>query len=87
MLLPDNVYKHVPRYWIGAGILFLTFGTMIGPGYKMFPVYMILGVASIVRGIWVRQQRWKIHRRNEMRMLRSTQIIDHERLRREKRIR
>jgi len=77
MLLPDNIYRRIPQYWILAGVLFLFFGLIAGRTYSLFPVYMGFGALSIARGIWIYQARWKHHHKNEMKMLRSTQIIDH----------
>lgn len=82
MLLPDNIYKRIPQYWMLAGVLFLFFGLMAGKTYALFPAYIGFGVLCIVRSIWIYQARWKHHHKNEMKILRSTQIIDHSKIKR-----
>lgn len=76
MLLSDKVYRRVPQYWMLIGIAFLLLGLMVGKSYAMFPAYVGLAVLCIGRGIWIYQARWKHHHKNEMKILRSTQIID-----------
>jgi len=80
MLLPDNIYKRVPQFWMLGGILFLFFGFSAGSDFALFPAYMFFGLVCIARSVWIYQARWQSYRRNEMRILRSTQIIDHSKL-------
>ncbi len=58
------------------GILFLLLGASAGSAVDFLPAYLALGVLCIARGIWIYQARWQYHRRNEMKVMRSTQIID-----------
>ena len=82
MLLPDGIYRRVPVFWMLAGILFLMLGMSGGSELAYFPAYIFLGVLCIARSIWIYQARWKFHRRNKVAILKSTQIIKHEDLRR-----
>lgn len=76
MLLSDGIYKRVPLFWMIIGILFLLLGMSAGPSFSMFPAYLALGVLCVSRSIWIYQARWRHHRRNQVNILRSTQIID-----------
>ena len=80
MLLPENVYRKIPRYCMLIGLAFLLMGLIVGKSYAMFPAYLGFGVLCIARSIWIYQARWKHHHRNEMKILRSTQIIDRSKL-------
>ena len=55
-------------------------GLIAGSSYTMFPAYVGFGILCIGRGLWIYQARWKHHHRNEMKILRSTQIIDRSRM-------
>ena len=76
MLLSDGVYKRVPLFWMVIGILFLFLGLSAGSGFSLLPAYLALGTLCIARGIWIYQARWRHHRKNQIHILRSTQIID-----------
>lgn len=76
MLLPDNIYRRIPQYWMLIGIAFLLLGLIVGKSYPLFPAYLGFGVLCIGRSIWIYQARWKHHHKHEMKILRSTQIID-----------
>ena len=76
MLLSDGVYKRVPLFWTVIGILFLFLGLSAGSGLSLFPAYLALGTLCIARGIWIYQARWRHHHKNQVNILRSTQIID-----------
>jgi len=66
------------------GILFLLFGLVVGSTYTLFPAYIGFGVLCIARSIWIYQARWQYHRKNEMRIMHSTQIIDRNKLEQDK---
>ena len=53
MLLPDNIYRRVPKFWMFMGILFVVLGLMAGPDFRYFGAYILLGFASIFRSIWL----------------------------------
>ena len=76
MLLSDGVYKRIPLFWMVIGILFLFLGLSAGSQFRLFPAYLALGVLCVSRSIWIYQARWQHHRKNQMNILRSTQIID-----------
>ena len=82
MLLPDGIYRRIPQFWILIGLLFLFFGLSGGSELAFLPAYLMFGFFAIMRGIWIYQARWKFHRRNKVAILKSTQIIKHEDLRR-----
>jgi hypothetical protein len=80
MLLPDNIYRRIPQYWMLIGIAFVLLGLVAGSSYTLFPAYLGFGTLCIGRSVWIYQARWKHHHRNEMKILRSTQIIDRSQL-------
>ena len=57
-------------------MLFLFLSLSAGSGFRLFPAYLALGTLCIARGIWIYQARWQHHRKNQMNILRSTQIIE-----------
>ena len=77
MLLPDTIYKRIPRFWMFLGLLFLFLGAMAGPDYDLFPLYLGAGFLCIGRSLWIYQARWKYFLKNEVKNMRSTQVIDH----------
>mgnify|MGYP001824701826 CR=1 FL=1 len=79
-LLPDNIYKRLPLFWMELRILFQILGAIVGSGYTLFPLYIGAGFLCIARSLWIYQARWKYFRRNEFRTMSSTQIIDHSKL-------
>ena len=76
MLLPDHIYRRIPHLWLIMGILFLVFGLMAGPDFRFFGVYMLMGVASIIRSIWLFQARQRVARRREVDVLTATQRME-----------
>jgi hypothetical protein len=76
MLLPDHIYRRIPHLWLIMGILFLVFGLMAGPDFRLFGVYMLMGVASIIRSIWLFQARQRVARRREVSVLTATQRME-----------
>ena len=80
MLLPDPIYRRIPLFWMTLGILFLFLGLITGSEYERFPLYLGVGSLCIARALWIYQARWKYFRRNEIRMMKSTQIIDRAKL-------
>jgi len=76
MLLPDHIYRRIPHLWLIMGILFLVFGLMAGPDFRFFGVYMLMGVASIIRSIWLFQARQRVARRREVSVLTATQRME-----------
>lgn len=78
MLLPDNIYKRVPQFWLLIGLLFLFLALTGGSELAFLPAYLMFGLFAIMRGIWIYQARWKFHQRNKVAILKSTQIINHD---------
>ena len=76
MLLPDHIYRRIPHFWLLMGILFLVFGLMAGPDFRFFAAYMLLGVVSIGRSLWLYQARQRVARRSEVSVLSATQRMD-----------
>jgi hypothetical protein len=76
MLLPDHIYRRIPQCWLIMGILFLVFGLMAGPDFPYFSAYMLLGVVSIIRSIWLFQARQRVARQREVSVLSETQKIE-----------
>ncbi len=76
MLLPDRIYRRIPHFWLMMGVLFIIFGLMAGPDFKYFSAYMLLGLVSIVRSIWLFQVRQRVTRRSEVSVLTATQRME-----------
>ena len=76
MLLPDNIYKRIPKIWLFMGIMFLLFGLIAGSDFRYFGAYMLLGFVSIVRSIWLYSVRQRVVRRAEVSVLTETQKLD-----------
>jgi len=76
MLLPDNIYQKIPRFWMVLGIMFVMLALVTGPSYDLFPIYLGVGFLCIGRSLWIYQARWKYFLKNEVKSMRSTQIID-----------
>jgi hypothetical protein len=76
MLLPDNIYKRIPQIWLFMGIMFLLFGLIAGSDFRYFGAYMLLGLVSIVRSIWLYSVRQRVVRRAEVTVLTETQKMD-----------
>jgi len=76
MLLPDHIYRRIPHLWMIMGILFLVFGLMAGPDFRFFGAYMLMGVASIIRSIWLFQARQRVARHREVNVLTATQRME-----------
>jgi hypothetical protein len=74
MLIPDNVYRRIPQYWLLIGVMFLVFGLFVGTTYKLFPAYMGLGALCITRSLWIYQARWRYHKRNELHMTQAIRV-------------
>ena len=58
------------------GILFLFLGAISGTEYELFPIYLGVGFLCIGRSLWIYQARWKYFLKNDVKTMRSTQIID-----------
>lgn len=77
MLLPDGIYQRIPLFWLLGGLLFLLLGLSGGRELDFYYAYLVLGMLCIWRGVWIYQARWKRHRRNQVSILKSTQVINH----------
>ena len=84
MLVSDRVYKRIPQFWLLIGVLFLLLGLSAGAAVSLFPAYIALGLLCIARSIWIYQARWRYHNKNQASIMRSTMIIDREKLHRSK---
>jgi len=80
MLVSDRVYKRIPQFWLLIGVLFLLLGLSAGAAVSLFPAYIALGLLCIARSIWIYQARWRYHNKNQVSVMRSTMIIDRDKL-------
>ncbi len=76
MLLPDHIYRRIPLFWMIMGVLFLVFGLMAGPDFRFFSAYMLLGLLSLGRSLWLYQARQRVARRSEVAVLTETQRME-----------
>jgi hypothetical protein len=49
---------------------------MAGPDFRFFGAYMLMGLASIVRSIWLFQARQRVARQREVTVLTATQRME-----------
>jgi O-antigen/teichoic acid export membrane protein len=75
MLLPDHVYRRIPKLLFVMGIFFLILGLLAGPDFEYFGAYIALGFVSIGRSIWVSIARRRVVRHSEVAVLTATQRI------------
>ncbi len=76
MLIPEHLYRRMPKLWMLMGLMFLIFGLMAGTEFRFFPAYMGLGFLCICRSIWLYQARLRVNRRNEITVLTETQRLE-----------
>ena len=65
MWLPTPVYERVPDFWILMGLLFFSLGLYIGFDFELIFVYLAVGLACLVRGIWCFVVRWSFRSKTE----------------------
>jgi hypothetical protein len=61
MWLPTRVYELLPTLYIVAGQAFLAGSLYISSYSKLAPMYFVLGVVSVLSGLFVSQRR--LHKR------------------------
>ena len=76
MLVPDWIYTRIPQIWMSIGLLFLFIGLAAGPDFRLFYVYLLLGLVCLIRALYIYQCRRRFHRRNRIAFLHETQVID-----------
>ena len=76
MILSDQAYYRIPRFWLILGILFLLLGLAAGPDFRFFYANLLLSAICIGRSFQIYQYRRKISRRNRTTDLTETQKID-----------
>jgi O-antigen/teichoic acid export membrane protein len=76
MLLPDHVYRRIPKLWFFMGVFFLILGLMAGPEFEYFGAYIALGFVSIGRSMWVSIARRRVVRQREVSVLSATQRME-----------
>ncbi|NQV86405.1 MAG: hypothetical protein HQ492_04945 [Woeseiaceae bacterium] len=80
MLLPDQIYRRIPHAWLLMGLLLLIFGSTAGPDIRYVVAYLLLGIASIGRSVWLFQARQRVTRRAEVTVLTATQRMERDRI-------
>ena len=53
MWLPTQIYESLPCAYIVGGLLFVAGAIYLGPGVPVSPLYLTLGIISILSGILV----------------------------------
>ncbi len=76
MLLPDSVYRRLPQLWAIMGVLLVIFAIIAMPDYRLFAAYMLVGIISLGRSVWIHQARQRVVRRGEVTVLTDTQKIE-----------
>ena len=76
MRLPDSIYRRLPQLWTIMGVFLLIFGIIALPDFKLFAAYMVLGIISLGRSVWIHQARQRVVRRSEVTVLTDTQKIE-----------
>ena len=64
MWLPTPVYESLPYAYVIGGTLFVSGGIYIGPGIQIAPMYVTLGVISILSGVLIFIKRRQARRDN-----------------------
>ena len=75
MLVPDWLYSRIPHIWLSIGLVFLLIALVAGPHFRLFYVYLLLGVICLGRALYIYQARRRFHRRNRIAFLHETQVI------------
>jgi len=76
MIVSDEVYYRIPKFWLYLGMLFLLLGLAAEPGFRFFYACLLLSVLCIARSFQIYQNRRKINRRNQVTVLTETQKIE-----------
>jgi hypothetical protein len=76
MILPDQVYYRIPRFWLFLGVLFLLLGLAAGPDFRFFYANLLLSAICIGRSFQIYLYRRKFSRRNRTTVLTETQKIE-----------
>jgi hypothetical protein len=76
MLLPDNLYRRIPQLWMLMGVLFLVLALINGPSFRYFAAYLLLGLISLGRALWINAARQRIARGREVTVLTETQRLE-----------
>ena len=74
MFLPGSVYNRIPQIWILMGLMFIACGLYLGFEYKMIFVYLGMGAVSLVRGIWIFDQRAQVEKQRHLDNLRELRV-------------
>lgn len=53
MWLPTSIYESLPCAYVLGGLLFVAGAIYLGPGVSVAPLYLALGIISILSGTWV----------------------------------
>ena len=64
MWLPTPVYESLPCAYVIGGALFVSGGIYLGPGIQTAPMYLALGVISILSGVLIFIKRRQARRDN-----------------------
>ena len=75
MLVPDWLYSRILHIWLSIGLVFLVIAILAGPGFRLFYAYLLLGLVSLARALYIYQARHRFHRRNRVAFLKETQVI------------
>ena len=75
MLLPENIYRRIPLFWTLMGVLFLVCALLAGSEFRFFYAYLILGMVSLARSMWLYAARQRITRKREVTVLTETQRL------------
>ncbi len=74
MWLPTKIYESLPTTYIVVGLTFLAGSLYIGLNHKLGPMYFVLGVVSVLSGLFVAQKR--LYERRQRRQQRQSQEVD-----------
>lgn len=61
MWLPTRIYELLPTLYIVMGLTLLTGSLYLGLYYKLAPMYFVLGLVSVLSGLFVSQ--YRLHKR------------------------
>ncbi len=76
MIVSDEVYYRIPKFWLFIGILFLLLALVGGSDFQFFYACLLLSVLCVARSFQIHQNRRKLSRRNRVTLLTDTQKIE-----------
>ena len=61
MWLPTSIYESLPCAYVLGGLLFVAGAIYLGPGVSVAPLYLALGIISVLSGtlVFIKRRRFR----------------------------